>query len=463
MPTSTLLLSSLSIYRAITTDPTVSAWIDLMDAIDDANPKRVVLTYHQFSALAATHGWTDLLLDLILNDDNIFSRAASKGQNQVSPALKKLVIHDLALLEEAANIKPREVKELILSLFQKTGFNTHVPSDHPLHPVNWPEWEMRKEDAPVSAGAAPDAYTAAGWLVQKRQDTKTYLQENSWQTCVGILTAFYARVGCGIFGQYAAARWVTEDGHANLIGIANPDPVRMEQLIGLENEKRIIAENTEHLLAGFPANNMLLYGYRGTGKSSMVKSLLQTYVEKGLRIVEIAKRDLNDFTRLCNFLENEPGKFIMFIDDLSFDENEPEYKALKTILEGTIAARPANVAVYATSNRRHLIKETYADRTDEVFAQDVLQEKLSLSDRFGLIVTFPSPDQESFLSIIETLADQHDLQIGKKELRQMALRWEMWHNGRSGRTARQFIDNLIAAQASGNIQDMIQQETGDNA
>jgi predicted AAA+ superfamily ATPase len=461
LPTSTFLLSSLSVYHAITTDKTVHAWTKLMDAIDDADPKGVVLAYHRFSALAATHGWTDLLLDLILNDDNIFSRAAAKGQNNVSPALKKLVIRDLALLEEAANISPKEIKRLILTLFQKTGFNTHIPAEHPLHPANWPEWELRNAASGSEVGSeaasetASPSDTAAGWLLETRQNIKSHLQNHSWQTCVGVLTVFYERVGCGIFGRYAAACWVTETDQPTLIGIANPDPVRMEQLIGLENEKRIIAENTEHLLAGFPANNMLLYGFRGTGKSSMVKSLLQTYVQKGLRIVEIAKKDLSDFTRLCNFLENEPGKFIMFIDDLSFDENEPEYKALKTILEGTIAAKPANVIVYATSNRRHLIKETYAERKDEIFSQDVQQEKLSLSDRFGIIVTFPSPDQESFLSIIENLAEQNQLRIGKKELRQMALRWEMWHNGRSGRTARQFIDNLIAEQASGSLHDLL--------
>ncbi|OAT80735.1 ATP-binding protein [Desulfotomaculum copahuensis] len=306
------------------------------------------------------------------------------------------------------------------------------------------------DDGAVDGGSTGIA-GAAAWLTSRRQRVKNFLRHSrDWSTAVDELARFYHRVGCGVFSRYAAFRWRRRPGGESApAGIAAPDPVRLEQLIGLKREKALIRENTEHFLAGLPASNIILYGDRGTGKSSTVKALLNTYAPRGLRLVEMAKADLGDFPLLIRQLAGHQQKFIIFVDDLSFDETEPEYRALKTVLEGGLAVRPDNVLIYATSNRRHLVKESFSERQgDEVHARDSMEEKLSLADRFGITVTFPAPDQEGYLRIVEELAGQRGLEMDRDELRQLALHWEMWHNGRSGRTARQFVDYL-AARAAG--------------
>jgi predicted AAA+ superfamily ATPase len=197
---------------------------------------------------------------------------------------------------------------------------------------------------------------------------------------------------------------------------------------------------------------VLLYGARGTGKSSLVKALLSAYGDRGLRLIEVAKQDLNDLPDIVDLLRSAPQKFILFVDDLSFEEDDEAFKALKVCLEGGITDRPKNVVVYATSNRRHLVREFFADRprpkdADEIQSWDTVQEKLSFADRFGLTLTFEAADQPTYLDIVFHLADRAELAIDRAELRSRALQWATRHNGRSGRTARQFIDFLAAEQA----------------
>jgi hypothetical protein len=207
----------------------------------------------------------------------------------------------------------------------------------------------------------------------------------------------------------------------------------------------LILENTERFLAGHTASNMLLYGDRGSGKSSTVKALAHTYMGRGLRLVELAKPDLGDLPVVMRLLAGYRHKFIIFIDDLSFEETEQEYKTLKAVLEGGLEVKPDNVLIYVTSNRHHLIKETFSERSgDEVHAGDSMQEKLSLADRFGLTVIFSTPDQKGYLHIVGRLAARLELPIEREELHRLALHWEMWHNGRSERTARQFVNHLAA-------------------
>ncbi|MCL2337872.1 MAG: ATP-binding protein, partial [Firmicutes bacterium] len=249
--------------------------------------------------------------------------------------------------------------------------------------------------------------------------------------------------GCGILARYEAYKW--QDG--GLTGVSRPDPVTLSDLVSYEQVRKDIISNTEQFLHGYPANNMLLYGDRGTGKSSTVKALLHAYSAQGLRLVELSKQALTNFPQLMSQLRERNHYFIIFIDDLSFEENETQYKDFKALLEGGLEARPQNMLVYATSNRRHLVRETFADRTtgtagDEVRAMDSVQEKLSLADRFGITVIFPSPNQELFLEIVSGLAQQRGLTVAAAELRQRALHWSSWHNGRSPRAARQFIDQL---------------------
>ena len=255
--------------------------------------------------------------------------------------------------------------------------------------------------------------------------------------------------GAGAYALHPAYRWRPDAhgaGGGTLVPIPRPDPVRFENLYGYAEQRRLVLQNTEHFLRGLPANDVLLYGDRGTGKSSTVKALLQRLGPRGLRLVEVGRRHLPDLPRVLEALDGQPQRFILYVDDLSFEEDETEYKDGKAALQGGLGARPSNVLVYATSNRRHLVRERLSDRPepadDDPRAGDAVQEKLSLADRFGLTVIFGAPDQDLYLGIVTHLAAERGLGLPQGELRARALRWALWYNGRSGRTARQFVDAL---------------------
>ncbi|HLG73927.1 MAG TPA: ATP-binding protein [Chloroflexota bacterium] len=274
-------------------------------------------------------------------------------------------------------------------------------------------------------------------------------QASDWQDMLAPLADHYREQGTGILAEHRAFRWSPLAGDVE--PILNPDPIRLEDLYTYDAERELLLANTEHFLAGHPANNVLLYGERGTGKSSTVKALLQRYPR--LKMVEIPPGDLADLPRLLPKLAANPGRFILFVDDLSFDEMELQYKHLKAVLEGGLETRPDNVVIYATSNRRHLVKERFSDLTkpiinDEIHQQDTVEEKLSLSDRFGITLTFITPDQERYLTIVSELTRARGLEIEAQDLRMRAIRWAMYNNGFSGRTARQFVDFLTAELAA---------------
>jgi uncharacterized protein len=264
-----------------------------------------------------------------------------------------------------------------------------------------------------------------------------------WGACTELLAGHYARHGAGPFGRHKAFQWR----EGRLRAVVNPDSVRLTELLAYERERGPLIRNTERLLAGLPAHHALLYGLPGTGKSSTVKAILNEYADEGLRLVEVKKEDLADLPRVLEILSCRGTRFILFVDDLSFEEHEIEYKALKALLEGSVEEPPENVRLYATSNRRNLIRESFSDRDegstdDDVHPRDTMQEKLSLAARFGLRLTFPSPDQERYLEIVAGLARERGLTIPAEDLRERALLWDRWHAGRSGRTARQFIDDV---------------------
>ncbi len=279
------------------------------------------------------------------------------------------------------------------------------------------------------------------------------------------LVTHYSMHGSGHFARARAFVWRGPTGNDHLSGfdpVLVHDPVRAHDLVGTVDARALLRRNTANLLRGRPANNVLLYGDRGTGKSSSVKSLLQEPdtaawgeapdagpVPWGLlRLIDVPKARLGDFPTLITCLRGRPERFILFVDDLSFEDGETQYKDLKAVLDGGVTARPGNVVVYATSNRRHLIREQFSDRPDplntDVHGQDTVQEKLSFADRFGLTLTFLSPNQEDYLAIATHLAQLRGLAIAIPDLRRRAIAWAAWHNGRSGRTARQFIDDLTA-------------------
>jgi uncharacterized protein len=267
--------------------------------------------------------------------------------------------------------------------------------------------------------------------------------ETSWPESLSQLMDQYRSEGIGPIGQYRALTW----NNGQIQGIAIPDPIRLAQLTGYPLQTETLIENTERLLAGYPALNVLLYGGRGTGKSSLVKALLHEYGDRGLRLIEIPKASLHQLPDIVSTLESSAQKFIVFVDDLSFEEDDESFKSLKVVLEGGVTARPRNVVVYATSNRRHLIREFFDDRprpkdADEISTWDTVQEKLSFSDRFGLTLTFEPQNQDTYLTIVRHLAAQAGLMLTPEELEFRACQWATRHNGRSGRSARQFVDWL---------------------
>ncbi len=252
------------------------------------------------------------------------------------------------------------------------------------------------------------------------------------------------RFGSGIYAKYKA--FVFENGKP--CPIENPDTIRLSELKKYEAQRQRIIENTRAFIAGQPADNALLYGDRGTGKSSTVKALLNEY--ETLRIIQLDKNDVGDIPSIYQAVKNSPLKFIIFIDDLSFGENDAGFGTLKKVLEGSLCVKPANTLIYATTNRRHLIKETESSRTgDNVHLADEIDESVSLSDRFGLFVTFLAPGREDYLEIVHGIAQDRGIIIDKDKLYRCAERFALRRNSRSPRTARQFVDSIQSKIALG--------------
>ena len=232
--------------------------------------------------------------------------------------------------------------------------------------------------------------------------------------------------------------------------IQSPDPIRLSEMSGYEAQRAQVIDNTKALLMGRPASNILLYGDAGTGKSSTVKAVVNEFAGKGLRMIELKKKQLYQLPMLLDRLSKNPLKFILFIDDLSFDRDDGDFAALKAILEGSASGRPQNLVVYATSNRRHLVRETASARAgDEIHLSDTIQEQMSLSDRFGILITFLRPEKDVYLEIVLHLAEQYGVMMDRDELIQKAEAHALRRNGRSPRTARQFIEQCAALQGVG--------------
>lgn len=340
--------------------------------------------------------WEDYILSLIEMDENIFSLYAERGDyGQLPKNIIELADRDLEMLYAIANISWSNIAKEIEN---REGHGVELI---------FKDWYGEQ---------------------LKEHFSSQYLAH------------YYRKNGCGQFGLYKGFRWQRRsDGTGYLEGIDNIDPIKMDDLIGYDIQKQRIIENTKLLLAGYSANNILLYGDKGTGKSSMVKAILNKFHDEGLRIVEVPKDSLDSYYEILSLLEHRGQKFIIFIDDLSFEDTEPEYKHVKALLEGGLKERPQNIVIYATSNRRHLVKQSFEDR-EEITPADAIQEKLSLSDRFGITLTFISPSQKEYIEIVESIAKARGLNIDPDALVEGALNWAMRYNGPSGRTARQFVD-----------------------
>ncbi|MBE5964652.1 MAG: ATP-binding protein [Lachnospira sp.] len=265
------------------------------------------------------------------------------------------------------------------------------------------------------------------------------------------VTAFYKAYGVGMFGLNKAFRIKHKEDGVEFCPINNTDKVLLKDLVGYEIQKKKLVDNTEAFVNGKKANNVLLFGDSGTGKSTSVKAIINEYYEQGLRMIEIYKHQFEDLSTIIAQVKNRNYKFIIYMDDLSFEEFETEYKFLKAVIEGGVETKPDNVLIYATSNRRHLVKETWSDRADVqidegMHRSDTMQEKLSLVNRFGVTINFSKPSQKEYFEIVLELARKQGINMSDEELKAGANAWELSHGGISGRTAQQFINYLAGKQ-----------------
>jgi predicted AAA+ superfamily ATPase len=409
----------LGALRGVLDSPVARDFLQILELLEDERPDPTPIAAvfgRLWEGLALEDerllpdAWQSHLVGRVLDGENPFSLGAERGEVRASlleqARLDLRTLHELFALDAAALL---------------SGVESAVPDLAGI----WVPWTgpTPAEDSPRHAVARKLSAAV------------------DWEACAQLLADHYARHGAGPFGRHGAFRW----NEGQLQAVVGPDPVRLADLVAYEREREPLIRNTERFLAGLPAHHALLYGLPGTGKSSTVKAVLNRYAGEGLRLVEVKKEDLAELQGVLDLLRGRGVRFVLFVDDLSFEEHEVEYKALKALLEGSIEGPPENVRVYATSNRRNLIRERFSDRddgSDDVHARDTMQEKLSLAARFGLRVTFPPPDQARYLQIVAALAQRRGLQIPAQDLQNRALLWDRWHAGRSGRTARQFVDEL---------------------
>ncbi len=425
--------ASLVVLRSVLDDAAGRAWLEVLDAVTAGPPEeaRMAAAYGRLFTLLAGEveladeplvgdAWQHHLLCRLLDDENPFSLKAERAAwAQIGPALLAQARADLSALQRCHRVNGTMIAQAAAEIADVPG--TAWDGFQPLRP--------------------------SGERSARHRMLERLHAADDWSALVQDLAAYFAENGVGLYGRHRAFRWIHADGGGRLEGVGVPDPIRLDELIGYDREREAIVENTRRFVAGAPANNVLLYGDRGTGKSSTVKALLNEFQTQGLRLVEVAKENLGDYPAILALLRGRRERFILFVDDLSFEEHETQYKALKAVLEGSLEARPENVVLYATSNRRHLVTEKFADRQqaspdDDVHPEDTAQEKLSLADRFGIHAPFLIPDRDRYLQIVEGLAARYGLRVPADELRRRALLWSQWHNGHSCRTARQFIEGL---------------------
>ncbi len=380
-------LNTLTVFRGLLHDPVVKSLDSLLLVIEKSkSQKRITQYYSEFVSklFRNTACLTNYITELVMNDENFYIKGKG-ADKRFDPVIEQAIKNDLQILNKLACIKCDDVLE---SISFHNGF--------------------------------------ARWTTRNVNLLEIYCEkiQNLHLTGYGIFSKYYAF----IFGD------------KGLVPVTYPDKQSLEELRAYSRERELIIQNTRSFMAGRHANNALLYGDAGTGKSSTIKAILNHYKNRGLRLIEIKKEQIINLPSLLEKLSSNPLKFILFIDDLSFTKNDDSFSTLKAVLEGSVAATGSNCIIYATSNRRHLIKENMQDRLgDDMHQSDTMQETLSLSARFGLTITFYKPNKDDYLNIVAYYASKHDFNIPQKELFSKAEAFAIRNGGRSPRTAKHFI------------------------
>ena len=409
-------IDDLILYRDLKFEDTIRMFCAL-----DKNSNNVSKTISKMIEVAGEYGlhgnlWVNILALALAYNENVYSKA-TEIVGETSGSINTFAIHDFRILRELIHFVPNINGDLLKEIYH---------------------YEGNGRDSKLVNTRVRDRILRL---------SKQLTEANSDNEFKDIITEFYKEYGVGKFGLNKAFR--IEEGTdlktANIIPITRVEHVYLNDIIGYDIQKKKLTYNTESFINGKPANNCLLYGDAGTGKSSSVKAIVNEYYDKGLRIIEIYKHQFRYLSDILEQLKDRNYKFIIYMDDLSFEESELEYKYLKAILEGGFGRRPENVLIYATSNRRHLIRESFRDKTEtdeELHTRDTVEEKLSLSARFGEKIYYGSPDKREFNSIVLSLAKKNNIDMDEGEILSKANMWELSHGGMSGRSATQFITYL---------------------
>lgn len=380
---------------------------------------------HQLLELAGNHGfygnlWHCYLANLLVNNENAYSRAC-EIRGRIEGTINQAVLHDIVIFKEFFDYDfAPMVRTLGVSGFEL--IENYISSDSESKVYNQ---RIRSRICELAS-----------------KFTLNHTPEQMKQT----LTDFYKEYGVGKFGLHKAFRIEHDSEGTHIVPILNIAHVKLDDLVGYDIAKKKLTDNTDAFVEGRRANNCLLFGDAGTGKSSSIKAIANEYYEKGLRIIEVYKHQFEYLNDVIAQIKNRNYKFIIYMDDLSFEDFEIEYKYLKAVIEGGLEKKPRNVLIYATSNRRHLVRERFTDkedRDDDLHTNDTVQEKLSLSARFGVKIYFGSPDKKEFQNIVRVLAKRNAIDMPEEELLLEANKWELSHGGLSGRAAQQFVDYLL--------------------
>ncbi|MDO4169585.1 MAG: ATP-binding protein [Lachnospiraceae bacterium] len=417
----------LVIYRSMEEDEVFSSLCHVIDHYKEMDQQKAgELIFKGISGLIETaqsrgfqgNLWHIYIAFLLINNENSYSRFCEK-KGEMEGSMTALLHHDMEIINYYLQFDWQQIEQYIGTSFAYL-FTDFVPAQAKGVVFN----QMLRERLMKLA------------VKLDKEDIDGMCRE---------ISQFYGEYGVGKFGLHKAFRIQHKEHGAEIIPIVNSSSVVLDDIVGYDLQKQQLLENTKAFVEGKRANNVLLFGESGTGKSTSIKAILNQFYKDGLRMIEIYKHQFQDLNSVIAQIKDRNYKFIIYMDDLSFEESELEYKYLKAVIEGGLEIKPDNVLIYATSNRRHLVKETWDDQRklgEDMHHNDSKQEKLSLFARFGLAIYYGSPAKKEFLNIVHTLAEREGIEISKEELEQKAIRWELTHGGFSGRAAEQVITHL---------------------